>query len=94
MKNFFNDKGTGGTCSAAGSKAALPEYIGYRIRDTVVLEEEEGGSHIWCPALKSCHPQGDTKEEALDNIQEAIAAYLESLRDERLPLPADVTEGK
>ena len=46
-------------------------------------------------ALKGCHSQGDTKEEALDNIQEAIAAYLGSLRDEGLPLPADViVDGK
>ena len=52
------------------------------MRYTVILElEEEGGFHIWCPALKGCHSQGDTKEEALDNIREAIAVYLESLRD-------------
>ena len=63
------------------------------MRYTVILEsEEEGGFHIWCPALKGCHSQGDTKEEALDNIQEAIAAYLGSLRDEGSPLPADVIE--
>ena len=63
------------------------------MRYTVILEsEEEGGFHIWCPTLKGCHSQGDTKEEALDNIQETIAAYLERLRDERLPLPADVIE--
>lgn len=50
------------------------------MRYTVILEpEEEGGFHIWCPALKGCHSQGDTEEEALGNIQEAIAAYLESL---------------
>ena len=61
------------------------------MRYTVILEsEEEGGLHIWCPALKGCHSQGDTKEEALDNIQEAIAACLGSLRDEGAPLPADV----
>ena len=58
----------------------------------VILEsEEEGDFHIWCPALKGCHSQGDTKEEALDNIREAIVAYLESLRDEGSPLPTDVT---
>lgn len=56
------------------------------MRYTVILEsEEEGGFHIWCPALKGCHSQGDTKEEALDNIQEAIAACLESLRDAGSP---------
>ena len=52
------------------------------MRYTVILEpEEEGGFHTWCPALKGCYSQGDTKEEALNNIQEAIAAYLESLRE-------------
>ena len=61
------------------------------MRYTVILEpEEEGGFHVWCPALKGCHSQGETKEEALENIREAIAAYLESLRDEGLPLPEDV----
>ena len=66
------------------------------MRYTVILElEEEGGFHVWCPALKGCHSQGDTKEEASDHIQEAIAAYLESLRDEGSPFPADVTvDGK
>ncbi len=51
------------------------------MRYTVILEPEaEGGYHIWCLALKGCHSQGETKEEALANIREAIAAYLESLR--------------
>jgi predicted RNase H-like HicB family nuclease len=55
------------------------------MRYIVIFEpEEEGGFHVWCPALKGCHSQGDTKEEALVNIQEAIAVYLESLRDEHL----------
>jgi len=61
------------------------------MRYTVILEpEEEGGFHVWCPALKGCHSQGETQEEALANIQEAIALYLESLRDAGLPLPDDV----
>ena len=62
------------------------------MRYTVLVEaEEERGFHVWCPALKGCHSQGETQEEALENIQEAIAAYLESLQDDGLPLPADVT---
>ena len=61
------------------------------MRYTVILEpEEEGGFHVWCPALKGCHSQGETHEEALANIQEAIALYLESLRDAGLPPPDDV----
>jgi len=48
---------------------------------TVILEhEEEGGYHAFCPALKGCHTQGDTVEEALANVREAIEAYLESLQ--------------
>ena len=61
------------------------------MRYTVILESEEGGGfHVWCPALKGCHSQGETQEEALANIQEAIALYLESLRDEGCPFPDDV----
>lgn len=48
---------------------------------TVILErEEDGGYYAFCPTLKGCHTQGDTLEEALANIREAIAAYLESLQ--------------
>lgn len=48
---------------------------------TVVFEREpDGGYHAFCPALKGCHSQGDTYEEAVENIKEAITLYLESLR--------------
>ncbi|MBI4288510.1 MAG: type II toxin-antitoxin system HicB family antitoxin [Chloroflexi bacterium] len=47
---------------------------------TVILEPEEGGGfHAFCPALKGCHTQGDTVEDALANAKEAIEAYVESL---------------
>jgi predicted RNase H-like HicB family nuclease len=53
------------------------------IRYTVILELEEDGSfHVWCPASKGCHLQGETQEEALANIQEAVALYVESLQKE------------
>ena len=42
--------------------------------------EEDGGYHAFCPALKGCHAQGDTYEEACANIEDAMALYLESLR--------------
>ena len=45
----------------------------------VVLEEEVGGYVVSCPAIPGCHSQGDTVEEALENIKEAITACLESL---------------
>ena len=38
----------------------------------IVLEQEGDGTYsVHCPALKGCHPQGETREEALKNIQEA-----------------------
>ena len=47
---------------------------------TIIFErEDDGGYHVFCPALKGCHSQGDTYDEALNNIQDAIRLYLESL---------------
>ncbi len=47
---------------------------------TIIFErEDDGGYHVFCPALKGCHSQGDTYDEALTNIQDAIKLYLESL---------------
>jgi len=47
---------------------------------TVIFEcEDDGGCHVYCPALKGCHSQGDTYNEALINIQDAIRLFLESL---------------
>jgi len=48
---------------------------------TVILEKEaEGGYHAFCPALKGCHTQGETIDETLTNIQEAVVLYLEDLK--------------
>ncbi len=49
----------------------------------VVVEEdlEDGGYVVHCPALKGCWSQGDTIEEALENIKEAIAGYLKTLNE-------------
>lgn len=57
---------------------------------TVILEpEDEGGYHAFCPTLKGCHTQGDTLEEALTNIREAIESYVESLRKHGEPIPIE-----
>jgi len=54
----------------------------------VVLEpQEEGGYTVYVPSLPGCVSQGETNEEALANIKEAIEVYLESLRERRIPLP-------
>lgn len=44
----------------------------------VILEpQKEGGYTVYVPALPGCISEGDTKEEALRNIKEAIELYLE-----------------
>lgn len=46
---------------------------------TIVLEpQEEGGYTAYVPSLKGCISEGDTKEEAINNIKEAIELYLEA----------------
>jgi len=44
-------------------------------------DKEDGGYNVSCPALPGCHSQGDTVEEALENIKEAIEGCLEVLND-------------
>lgn len=49
----------------------------------VVLEpSEEGGYTAYVPSLPGCISEGDTREEALDNIREAIDLYLEAVEDD------------
>ncbi len=61
-----------------------------RYRCTVILEkEQDGGFHAFVPALRGCHTQGDTQEEALANAQEAVAAYIDSLKAHGEPIPVE-----
>lgn len=49
----------------------------------VILEPaEEGGYTVYVPSLPGCISEGETKEEALANINEAIELYLERIEDE------------
>ena len=52
----------------------------------VVTQGEDGYVVANCPSLKSCWSQGKTREEALNNIREAIALFLEPQPNE---LPQD-----
>ena len=57
---------------------------------TVLLEKEkDGGYHAFCPILSGCHSQGDTFEEAIANITEAIELYIESLMADSQPIPKE-----
>jgi predicted RNase H-like HicB family nuclease len=55
------------------------------MKPRIVLEpSDDGGYTAIVPALPGCLSEGDTREEALANIQEAIALYLESIEDEQV----------
>jgi len=50
---------------------------------TIILEkQEEGGYTVYVPSLPGCISEGETKEEALGNIKEAIILYLEPNENE------------
>ena len=57
---------------------------------TVILEQEpDGGFVVTVPALPGCVSQGDTKDEAIKNIREAIELYLEDCRETGDPIPTE-----
>jgi predicted RNase H-like HicB family nuclease len=60
------------------------------MRFTVVLEQEpDEGFVASVPALPGCVSQGDTREDALRNIREAIELYLEDCRKSGDPIPSE-----
>lgn len=50
-------------------------------------DEETGGYVISCPALPGCYTQGDTIDEALENIRETILLCLEDMLAQDQPVP-------
>lgn len=59
----------------------------------VVIETDEDGVLIAeVPTLPGCLSQGRTRAEAIDNVKEAIVAYLESLRAHSEPIPPPISE--
>ena len=58
---------------------------------TVIIENgRESGYVAYVPALKGCVSQGETKEETMKNIREAIEVYIEALLEDGLPVPTEV----
>jgi predicted RNase H-like HicB family nuclease len=50
----------------------------------IVIEKDEYGYYAYCPELSGCQSQGETFEEIMSNIREAVDLYLETLDPEEL----------
>lgn len=61
----------------------------------VVLIErtEDGGFGVWCPDLPGCVALGDTYDEAITEMREAMAFHIEGLRADGDPVPRPSTVG-
>jgi predicted RNase H-like HicB family nuclease len=60
---------------------------------SVTLDRDEDG--VWiaeCPAIPGCVSQGQTKDEALENVKEAIALCLEVRAEQGLPLTVETRQ--
>lgn len=59
----------------------------------IFLEQDEDGIYVAeCPSLPGCVSQGQTRKEALENIQDAMKGYLESLKKHNDPIPPPIEE--
>ena len=52
------------------------------MKANIVIEKDEYGYYAFCPEMKGCHTQGDSLDDVLRNMKEAIELYLETLSDE------------
>ena len=59
------------------------------MRQVIVYSGEDGYFVAECPSLPGCISQGQTREEAIANIKEAIAGYIAALKEDNLPIPAE-----
>lgn len=59
------------------------------MRQVLVYPGKDGLWVAECPSLPGCVSQGETREDAVRNIREAIDLYIEALTEDNLPVPED-----
>lgn len=57
------------------------------MRHVIFYTDEDGYWIAECPSLPGCNTQGKTREEAMENIKEAIDLYIEVLQERGKPIP-------
>lgn len=59
------------------------------MRQIIIYPGEDGWWVVECPSLPGCISHGKTKEEAIENIKEAIAGYILALQEDSLPVQVE-----
>jgi len=59
------------------------------MREVVIHSGEDGFWVAECPSLPGCISQGETRDEAILNIKEAIILYIETLEEDGFPVPEE-----
>ena len=54
----------------------------------IVIEKDKSGYFAYAPELQGCYTQGDTFEEALENIKDAVKLHIEDRTAKNEPLPS------
>ena len=62
------------------------------MRYVILRPGEDGHIVVECPSLPGCISQGKTRQEAIENIKEAIQLYIEDLEEDGLPMPEENLE--
>jgi predicted RNase H-like HicB family nuclease len=62
--------------------------------ELVFAPQDEGGYHVYAPDLPGLHTEGDTLDEATANAQEALALYVEGMREDGRSLDTGVIRRK
>jgi predicted RNase H-like HicB family nuclease len=60
---------------------------------SVIVEKDKYGYFAFCPELQGCYAQGDTYEEAIKNIEDAIRLHIEDrlISGEEIPLTDSIS---
>ena len=59
------------------------------MRQVIIYPGEDGYWIAECPSLPGCVSQGETRQQAIANIKEAITAYVDVLEEDGLPVPEE-----
>ncbi len=62
------------------------------MRQVIVYPDEDGFWVAEVPSLPGCNTQGATREEALENVRDAIEGYIKALEQDGLPVPDEKRE--